>query len=292
MDEILRYRGRGVSEADAAFIRQLIATHPQASRRALSRHLCLAWDWRQQNGALREMVCRGLMLALHRAGRIELPPVRQVNPNPLARRRAPVPVEVQTEPVCCRLGQVTPVEFRPVRRTPQERLFNSLIQQHHYLGYTQPVGEQLKYLVYGQGHLLACLAWSSAPRHLGARDRHIGWSATARRQNIRFLAYNTRYLILPWVQVRYLASHILSRMVRVLSADWERVYGHPVHFCETFIDPARNRGSCYRAANWVSLGLTTGRGKNAPSLKPTRSVKEVLGYALVPDFRQRLGSLG
>jgi hypothetical protein len=289
METILRYRGREVSEADAAFIRALIAAHPGACRRALSRELCLAWNWRQANGALRDMVCRGLMLALHRAGQIELPPVRHVRPNPLAQRRAPAPVEIEFEPVHGRLAQVTPVEFQEVRHTRRERLFNSLMQQHHYLGYTQPVGEQLKYMVYGGRQLLACLAWSSAPRHLGARDRYIGWNQALRRRNIHLLAYNTRYLILPWVEVRYLASHILSRMVRVLSADWERIYGHPVYFCETFIDPARNRGSCYRAANWVSLGLTTGRGKNAPSSKPTRSVKEVLGYALVPDFRARLG---
>jgi hypothetical protein len=289
MDEILRYRGRGVSEADAAFIRGLIAAHPGATRRALSRELCLAWNWRQRNGTPRDMVCRGLMLALHRAGHIELPPVRKPRHNPLACRAVPALIEIEAEPLCCRLGQVTPLEFRQVRRTPREPLFNSLIQQHHYLGYTQPVGEQLKYLVYGRGQLLACLAWSSAPRHLGARDRHIGWSAELRRRNIHLLAYNTRYLILPWVEVRYLASHILGRMARVLSADWERVYGHPVYFLETFIDPARNRGSCYRAANWVSMGLTTGRGKNAPSDKPTRSIKEVLGYALVPDFRARLG---
>lgn len=289
MTEILRYRGRGVSEADVAFIRALIAAHPGASRRALSRELCLAWDWRQPNGTLRDMVCRGLMLALHRAGWIELPPIRNAMPNPLAHRRVPTPIEIEFEPVRGRLAQVTPIEFMEVRRTRRERLFNSLMQQHHYLGYTQPVGEQLKYMVYGGGQLLACLAWSSAPRHLGARDRHIGWNQAVRRKNIHLLAYNTRYLILPWVEVRYLASHILSRMVRVLSADWERIYGHPVHFCETFIDPARNRGSCYRAANWVSLGLTTGRGKNAPSDKPTRSIKEVLGYALVPDFRARMG---
>lgn len=292
MKEILRYRGRVVSEADVGFIRTLIAAHPGACRRALSRELCLAWDWRQPNGALRDMVCRGLMLALHRAGQIELPPVRRVMPNPLACRRVPPLVEIEFEPVRGRLAQVTPVEFVQVRRTRRERLFNSLMQQHHYLGYTQPVGEQLKYMVYGGRHLLACLAWSPAPRHLGARDRYIGWSAEVRRRNIRLVAYNTRYLILPWVEVRYLASHILSRMVRVLSADWERIYGHPVHFCETFIDPARNRGSCCRAANWVSLGLTTGRGKNAPSNKPARPVKEVLGYALAPDFRVRLGVTG
>jgi hypothetical protein len=179
-----------------------------------------------------------------------------------------------------------------VRRTPQESLFNSLIEQHHYLGYTHPVGAHLKYLVSSKdARLLACLSWSSAPRHLGPRDRFIGWSKEARRQNIRFVAYNPRYLILPWVKVKHLASHVLGRMARRLSADWEQVYGHPLYFLETFVDPARYRGTCYLAANWKKLGWTTGRGKDSVSKKPNRSLKEVLGYPLVADFRERLGRL-
>jgi hypothetical protein len=150
------------------------------------------------------------------------------------------------------------------------------------------VGEHLKYLVCAQGRPIACLAWSSAPRHLGCRDRFLGWSAEARRRNIRFLAYNTRYLILPWVQVPHLASHILGRMVGVLVRDWQRVYGHSLWFLETFVDPQRNRGTCYRAANWVVLGRTTGRGKNDQTGKPNRPIKEMLGYPLRRDFRQLL----
>jgi PRTRC genetic system protein A len=175
-----------------------------------------------------------------------------------------------------------------VRRTPEEALFNSLLQQHHYLGYTQPVGEHLKYLVYAQGRPIACVAWCSAPRHLGSRDRHIGWSAHARLANIRLLAYNTRFLILPWVTVPHLASNILGRMARMLSADWQDLYGHPIYFVETFVDPQRFRGTCYRAANWTLLGQTTGRGKDAPTRQANRSIKQVLGLALVKDFRQRL----
>jgi hypothetical protein len=138
---------------------------------------------------------------------------------------------------------------------------------------------------------MACLAFSSAPRHLGSRDRFIGWSAAARRKNIGLLAYNSRFLVLPWVRIPHLASHLLGRVARQVSRDWEQLYGHPVHFLETFVDPARFRGTCYRAANWVSLGLTTGRGKDAPTHKPTRAVKEVLGYPLCADFRKRLGAL-
>jgi hypothetical protein len=135
------------------------------------------------------------------------------------------------------------------------------------------------------------MAFSSAARHLGSRDRFIGWDKQARLKNIGLLAYNTRFLILPWVTVPHLASHILGRMARVLSADWQRLYGHPIYFVETFIDPARFRGTCYRAANWIDLGQTTGRGKAAPTHKPNRPVKQVLGYALVKDFRQRLSQL-
>jgi hypothetical protein len=292
MEVKLKYRGREVTREDVTFIRELIRSHPDSSRRALSGLLCEAWNWRQPNGALRDMVCRSLMLELHRRGHIELPPVRQVNPNPLAQRKRPKYVPVGTTPIHGRLAEIRPLEFRQVRRTKEEPLFGGLIEKYHYLQYTQPVGEHLKYLVYAQGRPVACLAWCSAPRHLGPRDRFIGWSGEARRRNIRFLAYNTRYLILPWVNVRYLASHILGYMARRLAKDWEAVYGHPVYFLETFVDPQRNRGTCYRAANWTALGRTTGRGHNAPhTKKPRVPVKEILGYPLSRRFREILGSV-
>jgi hypothetical protein len=292
MDVRLTYRGRVVTDADVAFIGQLIAAHPTASRRALSQKLCAAWNWVQPNGAPRDMVCRGLMLALHRAGHIQLPPLRQVPPNPLARRNRPTAVWIDDTPLQGSLDTVGPLEFRQVRRTDDEPLFNGLIQQHHYLAYTQPVGEHLKYLVYAGDRPVAGLAWSSAPRHLDCRDRFIGWSAQARRSNLRFLAYNLRFLILPWVQVPHLASHLLGRMARILPGDWQRVYGHPVYFLETFVDPQRFKGTCYRAANWTVLGRTTGRGKDAQTRRPNRPIKEVLGYPLCRDFRERLSRVG
>jgi hypothetical protein len=293
METILSHRGRIVTDSDIVFIRQLIDDNPAASRRSLSQKLCEAWNWRQTNGALRDMVCRSLMLALHRAGHIELPAVRQIPHNPLARRGAerskPIPALVDTTRLQASLSALRPLEFRQVRHTWEEPLFNSLLERYHYLGYAQPVGEHLKYLVYALGRPIACIAWSSAPRHLGPRDRFIGWSAEARRKNIRFLAYNTRYLILPFIEVEHLASHILGRIAQLLSEDWNRVYGHPLHYLETFVDPARFRGTCYRAANWIVLGLTTGRGKDDQTNKPNRPLKEVLGYPLTRDFRRRLG---
>ena len=290
-DVKLTHRGRKVTASDVKFINALIAAHPEASRHALSKLLCEAWNWRQANGQLRDMVCRGLMLALHRSGLIELPAVRQVVHNPLANRTRPAPVAIDTAALRGTVAALRPLEFRLVRRTKQEPIFNGLMEEHHYLGYVQPVGEHLKYIVYAKQRPVACLAWCSAPRHLGPRDRFIGWCPEARRQNIRFLAYNTRFLILPWVEIPCLASHILGRMAKLLPKDWERVYSHPVYFLETFIDPQRNRGTCYRAANWVVMGRTTGRGHNAPTMKPRVPVKEILAYPLSHRFRDLLSGV-
>jgi hypothetical protein len=165
-DAVLRYRGRTITAADVAQIRALRAAHPDLSRRALSQKLCALWQWRQPNGVLRDMVCRGLLLALHRAGHIDLPPVRAQAPPPASTRRRPPLVAVDTTPVQTSLHALRPLEFRQVRRTPEDAVCNSLLAQYHYLGYTRPVGEHLKYLVYAHGRPIACFVWSSAPAEL------------------------------------------------------------------------------------------------------------------------------
>jgi hypothetical protein len=290
--EVFRYRGRVISVTEVEFIRQLIASHPGINRRQLSLKLCEAWQWKQANGAPRDMVCRGLLLGLDRAGQLELPAAHHVHRNPPTRRSVNKGETVLEPPDTTQLdvplGAIRPLEFRQVRRGPEEPLFNHLIAEYHPLGYTQPVGEHLKYLVYAAGRPIACLAWSSAPRHLSARDSYIGWTPEARRHNLRFLAYNPRFLVLPWVQVKHLASHILGQMARRLAGDWERLYHHPVYFLETFVDIEKHRGTCYRAANWVVIGQTAGRGNNCPDKRPNRSIKEVLGYPLTPRFRELL----
>jgi hypothetical protein len=292
MDVVFAYRGRRLNESELDQIRDLIARNPQASRRRLSQLLCEAWRWQQPNGTPRDMVCRGLMLGLHRKGLIELPPPVRRPPNPLLRRVRPQAVEIECSPISDTLAELgASLEFVQVRRSEREPLFNALLEDQHYLGYTPPVGEHLKYLVYAGDRPVACFAWSSAPRHLEPRDRFIGWSHKARRHNIRFVAYNTRFLILPWVKVEHLASHLLGAMTRRLSADWQRLYGHPMYFAETFVDPERFRGTCYRAANWIYLGRTTGRGKDDRTHRVNRSLKDVLGYILHPRFRQRLSQV-
>jgi Druantia protein DruA len=283
------HRGRKLNPDDITFIRELIARNPGWSRRRLSTQLCAAWDWVQPNGQPRDMVCRGLLLGLHRAGLIELPAKRFSPPNPLASRVRPPPLQVPAwDRLECPLAELGPVEVRQVRRTPQEKLFGGLMQAHHYLGYTQPVGEHLKYLYQAGPTPIACMAWSSSPRHLGARDRFIGWTAGQRRANLHLLAYNTRFLILPWVRVPHLASYLLARTARRISADWQSLYHHPIHLLETFIDPERFRATCYRAANWIRVGKTTGRGKDDQTNRANRSLKELWLYPLLGEFRGKL----
>jgi hypothetical protein len=292
MDVVLRYRGRVITDEDITFMKSFISEHPQDSRRALSVRLCEAWGWVQANGSPRDMVCRGLMLELHRSGLIELPAKKRSPPNPLGGERAkPAPPEVDQTPIDGSLKSLGSLEIRRVGRTSQEPLYNSLIEHYHYLGYCHPVGEQLKYVVFAGQRPIACIAYSSAPRHIGCRDRFIGWSPEVRRENLHLIAYNTRFLILPWVRVRNLASHLLSRTAKRVAEDWPVVYGHPIRLLTTFIDSERFRGTCYRAAGWIYLGTTTGRGKNDQTGRANRSIKAAWAYPLVDDFRARLCSV-
>lgn len=278
-----------MTSADVEFIASLIRNNPKMSRRALSLQLCAAWNWIQANGQPRDMVCRGMLLVLDRAGHIRLPAARLVFKQP-PRRKASEIIEIQRTPIATSLDEIGEIEIRQVRRTADEDIVESLIERHHYLGYTRLVGEHLKYLITARGVPVGCFCWSSAPRHLAPRDRFIGWSPAARKANIHFVAYQSRFLILPWVRVPHLASHLLGRMSRQLSSDWVRVYAHPIYFTETFVDPELYRGTCYRASNWTCMGMTTGRGNNDRTGKPNRSVKQVFGYPLIKDFRRYLGA--
>ncbi len=288
MTTVIKYRGKTATEKDIVFIKKLIADNPGDSRRALSFKLCKEWNWVQANGAYRDMVCRGFMLKLHREGYIELPRKRRTTHNPFLNRKKPDEIEVDQSVINTSLRELGPIELRQVRNTEAAALFNSLIEFHHYLGYSHPVGEHLKYIAFAGERPIACFAWSSAPRHIGCRDRFIGWTQKDRTRHLHYMAYNSRFLILPWVQVPHLASHLLGRIVRLLPRDWESVYHHPVLYLETFVDTERFTGTCYKAANWHFLGNTTGRGKNDQTHKPTRSIKAVWGYPLVKDFRERM----
>jgi hypothetical protein len=293
MDAVLRYRGREVSQDDVEMIGRLIADEPKASRRAISLKLCKAWNWVQENGAPRDAICRSLLLALHRAGHITLPEPRVVRQRPRRHVMERPPIEVPQLAIAKPLRELGPVEIRQVRRagvrrSREEALVDSLITQYHYLGYAHPVGEHLKHLVIARDQPIGCFCWSSAQLHLRLRDEYLGWSREQRAASLRLVAYQSRFLILPWVRVPHLASHLLGRMSRQLSANWEDIYAHPIYLTTTFVDAARFKGTCYRAANWTYLGLTMGRGHRAPTQEPTRPRKQLFVYPLVKDFRRRL----
>ena len=245
-------------------------------------------NWRQSNGVLKDMVCRSFLLLLEANSLIELPPRKCTPPNPLARRRNPTKVAVDQTLLESYLKDFFPIRLEPVRRTPMEKLFNSLVHEHHYLGYTQPVGEHLKYIAFSHNRPISCLAWSSAPWYIGARDRFIGWSKTTREKNLHLIANNTRFLILPWVRASCLASYLLALNRKRLSEDWQHLYHHPIHLVETFVDPTRFLGTSYKADNWVYVGETTGRGKLSPSNKPLLSKKSIFVYPLSKNFRSEL----
>jgi hypothetical protein len=288
MEAITTYRGRTISQSDLALIKQIIARHPERSRRFISQEVCRRWNWRQTNGTLKEMVCRSLLLLLQSEGLIQLPPPKCKPDNPLANRKKPVKIEVVRTPIQCSIHELFPIHLQQVRRTQLEKLFNSLISEYHYLGYTQPVGEHLKYIAFSNDRPIACLAWSSAPWYIGARDRFIGWSSETRQKNLCLIINNTRFLVLPWVEVSHLASHLLALNRRRLSQDWQRIYHHPVYLLETFVDTERFKGTCYKADNWIYVGKTTGLGKLSKSNKPTLSKKAIYLYPLTKDFRDRL----
>jgi len=281
-------RKRTITKADLDSIQIAVNEHWNKGRTPISQILCQQWNWVQPNGSLCDMVARGYMLALYRAGYITLPPKKQNPSNPFLLRKKPDVIGIESLPVNTNLKTLLPLKFVQVRRTSSEALFNSLIQEYHYLGYTQPVGEHLKYLIYAKDKVVAAIAFSSAPRHIGPRDAFIGWDQHTRKQNIHLICYNIRFLILPWVSVKYLASHILSKVSKILSGDWEKLYNHRLYYIETFVDTERFLGTCYRAANWIYLGKTKGLGKDSMDKKVNRSIKDIYGYPLTKDFRKHL----
>jgi len=279
-----KYRKLIVRSDEIKHIKQLIRDHPSWSRRKLSKQVCEDFNWRQLNGHLRDMVCRGLLLEIDRSGYIQLPPIKFRPNNPLLNRKKPVKLSIDETPIRTN----NKIELIQVRYTPHGRLYDSLIEHYHYLGYVYPVGEYLKYIFFIKDRPLGCIGFSSAVRHIKCRDNYIGWTKQQREANLHLIAYNTRFLILPWVKIYCLASRLLSRIVKIISKDWEHYFNHPIYYLETFVDTERFVGTCYRAANWKYLGTTTGRGKNDKTNKVNRSIKAVWCYSLSKYFRERL----
>ena len=282
-------QGRRLSAGDLGLVRHWLATEPGWNRSRLSRELCKRWDWRNGAGRFKDMACRTLLLKLERRGQIRLPARQRPSPN-ARRNRQTLDLPCDRTPIEGALGDLQPVRIEPLGKGhPDLALFRFLLQQHHYLGLRNSVGENLKYLVRDrQGRLLACLLFGSAAWKAKARDAWIGWSPEQRRGGLERLTNNTRFLVLPWVHVPHLASHLLGQIARRLRADWMAKYGHDIDLLETFVDRERFRGTCYRAAGWRHVGATAGRSRNDRDQTLSVPVKDIYVRPLVPDFRRRL----
>jgi hypothetical protein len=274
---------------DVELIRRLLLDNPSWGRTRLSEELCERWDWRGANGQLKDMACRNLLLRLQRADTIKLP-ARQRRSTNAFRNRSIEDVAHRTDAIEGPLGSVVPVSIERVAPESDEAaLFKCLLSRYHYLGLRNTAGANIKYLARdSQGRPLACLLFASASWKSAARDAFIGWDGPTREHNLFLLANNTRFLILPWVKVPHLASHVLSRASRRLSADWEEKYGTRIYLLETFVARERFRGTCYKAANWVCVGQTKGRTRADRNHTIKAPIKDVYLYPLSKTFRQRL----
>ena len=274
---------------DIPFIENLLGDNPGWGRTRLSIKLCELWNWRAPNGQLKDMACRNLLLRLEQAGQICLPPRQRKSTNAY-RNRSPLLVPHPSDPVEDPLKSLLPLQITCVATGGEQgQLFRYLVAQHHYLGCRNVAGENMKYLIYSRdGCILACILFSAAAWKSAPRDRIIGWSPLVRERNLPYVTNNSRFLILPWVKVMNLASHILSCVVRRVSPDWMNKYAHPIYLLETFVDRSRYRGSCYQAANWMCTGQTTGRTRNDRYQRIRTRRKDLYVYPLARQYQNRL----
>ena len=284
----LTIRNRTIDVDEIRFIQQVIDANWDKGRTEISRILCRKWHWRQPNGNLKDMACREVLLTLYRKGLLKYPPGQNNAHNKQRNRFIPV-VKIDKTPILDNLNNLPPVELRPVRNTSDEPLYNSLVQQHHYLGYRQIVGNHLKYMAFIGKRPVACLGWGSAAWKVKSRDDFIGWTPGIRRKHLHFVANNTRFLLLPWVRVKCLASKLLAMNARRICRDWIDTYHYPLYLLETFVEKERFAGTCYKAANWIRVGQTKGTAKKGNVHYKHGNIKDVFVYPLRKDFRKLLG---
>jgi len=275
--EPLTIRNRKITAEDLPVIQAVVNEHWNSGRTHISRELCKYWNWVQPSGRLKDMACRELLLTLHRKDLIDYPPSR-FTPKNVGRTTARIFVD-QT-PLNCTLAELDPVRVEMVRYTEHESLYNSLVDQFHYLGYSQIVGNHLKYMAFCGDVPLACIGWGSAAWAVQSREQFVGWTKPVKNQNLHFVANNTRYLVLPWVTVKCLASKILALNIKRISSDWVNIYHYPLYMLETFIEQDRFKGTCYQAANWIRVGETKGTSKKGHKHLKHDKIKDVYLYPL------------
>lgn len=291
MEREVQVQGRLLSGSDIIYLRELIKSNPSWSRRRLSEELCRAWNWRNSKGVFKDMASRAMMLKLEKRGYITLPPRRRIPVNRMLEKKR-IYVEHEQSPVDCILKELQPLRISPVlAKEKQENLYSCLLSEYHYKSYKGIVGENMRYLIYDcQGRVLSCLLFGSSAWSVQSRDTHIGWNSQMRASNLHLTTNNMRFLILPWVRVPHLASHILGLVSRRISKDWESRYGHPLYLLETFVERDRFKGTCYKAANWRYVGQTKGRSRNDRYNRLQVPIKDVYLYPLYSNYKKKLVS--
>lgn len=288
MTEEMVVQGRSLSPVDLEWIRALLVAHPDWHRTQLSREICRVWAWQDGVGRAKDMACRTMLLKLERRGLLELPPRRGPSVNH-RRGRTFEPVPHDTRAIQGSLRDVAPISLRFADGGLDRALWQTLLHAYHYLGFTTRVGQSLSYLALDrQARPVAALLFGAAAWKVAGRDRFIGWNVQQRQRKLHALANNMRFLIPPWVRVPHLASHLLALVARRIAHDWQQKYGHRLALLETFVEQPRFAGTCYRAANWVTVGETTGRTRNDVHNTISRPIKTVMVYPLRPDFRRYL----
>jgi hypothetical protein len=284
-------QGRRLTAGDILFIREIIRANPSWNRTRISREICQRWNWVTPYGQVKDMAARTMLLKMHRKNLIKLPPSRGSCRN-AGRGKIKTHVEHDRSPVKVSLGELTPISIVPVKGGHSLKLFKTCMESYHYLGLKTVVGENIKYMVCDKNQrVVAFLLFGAAAWSLAARDAFIGWDNKTREKNLLYVIGNSRFLILPWVIVPHLASHVLGRIARRISDDWQSKYAHPVYLLETFVNKDKFKGTCYRAANWIYAGDTKGRGKKDRHKRFALPVKSIWLYPLVKDFRKYLGGL-
>jgi len=290
MNEAMTCQGRHLLPSDLAWLRDLVVEHPEWSRHQLTKHICRRWGWQTHTGHLKTFAARSMIDKLEQRGLLTLPPIRVACRRSLRPpfRKGFLPPDVT--PLATSLNTLTPLSIHlPTPNSYEDHCVGYYLNHHHYLGFTRTVGEHLKYLVQDHsGQDLACLLFGSAAWKTTPRDTFIGWEPDTRAANLTFMTNNTRFLILPWVRVPHLASHLLGRIMRRLRQDWIEKYGHPVHLVETFVERDRFKGICYQAANWLHVGHTQGRSRQDRHNDRRVPVKAIYLYPLIRNFRQAL----
>ena len=282
---MVRYCGRDFTPTEIALIRELLQI-PQMNRARLSREVCERLGWRRENGALKDMSCRVALLRMHADGLITLPPPR--NPKPVAYRSYSHIEQAVLEPALIPAIALATLTIDPVLSKADSLLWNAYIQHHHYLGHQPMPGAQLRYLVRAEGQIIAALGFGASAWKVKPRDQAIGWTTEQRQRNLHLIVNNARFLILPWIRCKNLASRILGLTAKRLPDDWQARYSYRPVLLETFVEKPRFAGTCYQAANWQNLGDTQGRGKLDVLHRHAKPVKSIWIYPLARDLRQQL----